>query len=181
MTRDISKTNNVEIGFINVSLINSVWNISGLNLFLSNVNMSKTVLSLTRGKSLNKVLFATSSNSFFGQLNVDGNYVVNISESNLDGSEGLGKTMINVKKCSLNIIESNISNISTDVGPAVIRSVESHVTISNTKFRKNIGKMGLIQILYGGNLHLKHSLFENNGIGTGYNISYGSLVSINFQ
>ena len=176
----ISKNSNVEISFINVSLINSTWNISGLNLFLSNVNMSKTVISLTKGKTLNKILFAEISNSFFGQLNVDGNYKVNISEFNLDGSDGLGKTLINVKRCSLNLIDSNISNISTDVGPAIIKSVESRVIISNSKFRENIGTMGLIQILFG-NLHLKNSFFGNNGIGTGYNISHRSLVSISFN
>ena len=180
-TPDVSYNKIIEIKFTNVSLINSRWNISRLNLILLNVNMLKTVLSLTQGKSLNRVLFATISNSIFGQLNVNGNFSVNVSESNLDGNDGFGKALMNIKRCSLNIIDSKISNYSTKFGPAVLRSTESQVKISNIKFRQNIGKHGLIEILNDSRLELKHSLFENNGIGSGYNISHGSLVSIKFN
>ena len=141
--------------------------------------MFKTVLSLSQGKTFNRVLFATISKSIFGQLNVNGIFSVDVSESNLDGSDGFGKALMNIKRCSLNIIDSNISNYSTNFGPAVLRSTESHVKISNTKFRQNIDKNGLIEILNNSRLELEHSLFENNGIGSGYNISHASLISIN--
>ena len=143
--------------------------------------MFKTVLSLSQGKIFNRVLFATISKSIFGQLNVNGNFSVNVSESNLDGNDGFGKALMNIKGCSLNIIDSDIFNFSTDSGPAILKSTESRVKISNTKFRQNIGRKGLIEILNDSRLELEHSLFENNGIGSGYNISHGSLVSIKFN
>ena len=181
VTHDVSYNKYIEIEFINVSLIHSIWNVSGLDLILSNVNLSKTIFSVSRGKTLNRVLFVTISKSTFGQLNVNENFSVHVSESILDGSDGLGKALMNIRKCFLNIIDSNISNFSTDFGPAFLRSIGSHVKIINTKFRQNIGKNGLIQILNDSRLELEHSSFENNGIGNGYNISHGSLISISFN
>ena len=115
----------IVVKFANITLLNSTWKIHGLNLIVTKANLVKTQFYMEKRFKCKQSKFIKVLNSTFGSLFTSNGYEITISNSNIDGTTRLKKTLLGITKCSLTIINSNFYKLISDTGPAMMNAVKS--------------------------------------------------------
>ena len=152
----------VAVLFINVSLSKMTWQVSNMNLVLSNSNLRTSSFYLgtvNNNKRMNKV---TILNSTFGKLKVLNGFNVVMSKCSITGNGWKG-TLIEVSNINLQISDSMFSKHKTEGGASVLKAQGSTVVMQNVTFNENVGQFGVIQATHGSSLQISGSIFHENG------------------
>ena len=147
------------ITFINVTVLSSSWTLYDSGLIMDRSDLSTTEI-LLRSYS-DRSLAVDVSNSTFGELTAYRAQIV-IQGRNIQGKIRESMTLIDIKDSSLNIKSSDFHRNKASHGPAIIKAVNSNVTITeNVVFEDNSGSDRLIEIFHSA-LLLDKCVFNNN-------------------
>ena len=163
----------INIEFIDVTLLNSIWKIHGLNLIMEKTNLAKTLLYMVKQSHKSQMNFVNISNSTFGSL-ITYKYEITISDSNIDGTTRLNNTLVDITDSNLTIVNSRLFNISS----AIINAFTSHIKIQDVKISESGYNSDLIQVRNDSELIVQASIFENNENANIISVLVNSFASI---
>ena len=176
----------IVVKFANITLLNSTWKIHGLNLIVTKANLVKTQFYMEKRFKCKQSKFIKVLNSTYGSLFTSNGYEITISNSNIDGTTRLKKTLLGITKCSLTIINSIFYKLISDTGPAMINAVKSwitmqDVTISDSKDitvnKRNPLSTALVHIERKSNITLSSCRFTRNTMSSHLiSVSYSDIT-----
>ena len=154
--------NNVTVSFTNVSLYETKWAITDMNLVIyQSVFQTSSFSLLKEGNSITNLI--KISNSTFGNLKICCGFKVLIVNCNVNGGKIWKDTLIDIENSNLNMTNCAFSNHKTANGAAVINAESSIIFIQNSNFTENVGELGVIQVANGCDIQIIRSIFHENG------------------
>ena len=155
-------TGSPQVTFSNVSFSRSSWEINDLNLYLNQSDLSMTTFYLFWKNNNPEIGSVIIHESTVQNLEVVGNFEVNIVKCVIDGTWRPETTLIDINGGDLEIKESTFKNNKANTGPAVVTAMASQLRILRSKFFSNYGHYGLIEIMNNSKLFIENSTFEEN-------------------
>ena len=152
----------IQVTFYNETLLNSSWILHGLNLLIYQANLSQTDFTIDRVSGQIRDGVISIYNSTVGSVNVQGTetFRINVTKSDLDGTERPEKTLLDVVNTKLYIKKSTFRSNKVEAGPALVKALNSRIAVENSSFLENVAQTGLFQIANGSNLNVTDSEFE---------------------
>ena len=169
---------NVDAEFNNVTLLNSMWIIHGLNLIMAKANLSKTQFHMEKRFHEYQGKFINISNSTFGSLIASNGYEITISDSNIDSTTILRNTLVDIANSSLNIVNSGFYELRSNIVPVVIKAVTSQVKVQDVKVSESSSSSAFLQVQYHSELTVAKCTFKSNKYSTIISVTFDSSASI---
>ena len=154
----------IQVTFYNETLLKSTWILHGLNLLIYQANLSQTDFTVDRVSGQTRDGVISIYNSTVGSVNVKGTetFRINVTKSDLDGTERSEKTLLDVINTKLYIKKSTFRSNKVEAGPALVKAVNSRIAVENCSFLDNVGRSGLFQIANRSNLDVADSEFKTS-------------------